>query len=106
MYGFSEKQRKSEFLGDDEPNYVSYAVWETKADFEAFEEQFEGMPARYDALFALSLPPAASNHRIECRRRVSRLWTMESVLESLRRPALEYVVTLSIVPESGALNVP
>jgi len=46
-------------LGDDEPNYVSYAVWDTKADFEAYlaVDDFGGERADYDGLFTLSLPP-------------------------------------------------
>jgi len=79
---FQMSKRAADFMGpplpDDEPNYMSYAVWNSKADCEAFAEEADAIkqaastdlagvglfchvgvsPANYDGLFCLALPPA------------------------------------------------
>jgi heme-degrading monooxygenase HmoA len=77
---FQMSKRAADFMGpplpDDEPNYMSYAVWNSKADCEAFTEEADAIKhadsaagvqstglgaaarANYDALFCLALPPA------------------------------------------------
>ena len=75
---FQMSKRAADFMGpplpDDEPNYMSYAVWDRKEDFEAFEEELDvmrasagaaiadanglGAAANYDGLFCLALPPS------------------------------------------------
>lgn len=46
-------------LGDDEPNYHAYAVWESAEAAAAFDAA-DGSSATYDGLFSLALPVAAS----------------------------------------------
>ena len=46
-------------LGDDEPNYHAYAVWES-AEAAAQFDAAGGNPATYDGLFSLALPAAAT----------------------------------------------
>lgn len=66
---FQMSKRAADFmgppLGDEEPNYMSYSVWDSKEEFEAFSRTattdvipVEGQPANYDGIFALSLPPS------------------------------------------------
>ena len=69
---FQMSKRAADFMGpplpDDEPNYMSYAVWNSKEDCEAFLEEADAMkqatagpgaaPANYDGLFCLALPPS------------------------------------------------
>jgi len=76
---FQMGKRSADFMGpplpDDEPNYLAYAVWDSKEDFEAFDEELDlvraqlgkgvaeaqglgGAPANYDGLFCLALPPS------------------------------------------------
>ena len=46
-------------LGDDEPNYHAYAVWESAEAAAAFDAG-GGRPATYDGLFSLALPAEAT----------------------------------------------
>merc|ERR1712086_560351 len=63
---FQMGKRAADFMGpplpEDEPNYVSYCVFDSHADFVAFEHTLEeggwgGDSAAYDGLFTLSLAP-------------------------------------------------
>eukprot|EP00316_Scyphosphaera_apsteinii_P009855 CAMPEP_0119310812 /NCGR_PEP_ID=MMETSP1333-20130426/20323_1 /TAXON_ID=418940 /ORGANISM="Scyphosphaera apsteinii, Strain RCC1455" /LENGTH=255 /DNA_ID=CAMNT_0007315063 /DNA_START=144 /DNA_END=911 /DNA_ORIENTATION=+ len=65
---FQMTKRAADFMGpplpDDEFNYQSFCVWDSKAAFEACAVDFSedvGRAANYDGLFALALPPAISN---------------------------------------------
>ena len=63
---FQMTKRAGDFMGpplpDDEFNYQSFCVWDSKAACEACAVDCtgEGNAANYDGLFALSLPPAVS----------------------------------------------
>lgn len=64
---FQMTKRAADFMGpplpDDEFNYQSFCVWDSKAAYEACSVDFAesaGRTANYDGLFALALPPSVS----------------------------------------------
>merc|ERR1712087_579549 len=67
MRYFQMSKRAADFMGpplpDDEFNYQSFCVWDSKAASEACDVDFSkdaGCEANYDGLFALALPPSIS----------------------------------------------